>query len=417
VTLTPLARFPRRPLPPFTLALLAFFAATAAGAVLAGDRVVLRLASSSERRASALERLVAKGDLAVLVATLESETDPVVRERALDLAPLLGSGAAAPLARSLERHVGLPDLRAVAALADERALPALGRLLRDRSTSHRERAATFTALAAVAARRHLDATSLPALAWSEHDLLEELALGVEEDAPPWRAAALRALARNLRVSPAVLARHRLRIRELEAATDDRLEQEEHDAERRGGLALLWLRGESGALARAASEDRALSGLLAPEDALARLREPGRLDDVLGLTAWGGAGEWRRLEALARDGRGRVALRSALERAPDRSRPAAAAAAILLRDAAPVFMDPPTLETLARSGALEELPPPLVLEALGQLGERAIPPLVRASGRLDGRLARVLEPGAGTARERLLLDLAVASVSTQARGCR
>src|SRR5581483_2975101 len=61
------------------------------------------------------------------------------------------------------------------------------------------------------------------------------------------------------------------------------------------------------------------------------------------------------------------------------------------------------------GDVEDAPPPL----LARFGPEDVPSLMQAAGRLDGRLVRVLEPGAATLRERLLLDLAVLAFAAPA----
>src|SRR5207237_1775619 len=106
---------------------------------------------------------------------------------------------------------------------------------------------------------------------------------LDEDAAPWRCDALRALARRLHATSEQLAS----LRPLAGATDERLGDTEQ-RDRDGALAFLWLRGDAVALARVEPHERARSGLLAPEHALARA--PRRLlHGALAEDRRGGAG--------------------------------------------------------------------------------------------------------------------------------
>ncbi|HZU95652.1 MAG TPA: hypothetical protein VFF73_03010 [Planctomycetota bacterium] len=341
------------------------------------DPLAYRLASSPERRLRALERLLERGDgQSLLESAIRDETGEL-HERALEL--LLDHPAPRALAERLERAPELADYRAAAALLDARALPILA--TRIRVERHRARAAAFTAFAAIATRTGVSPRALPRFAWEERAILGELACGLEEDSPPWRAEVLRALAAELDVSPVEQARVRASLDTLE---DDALRER----------AVLWLRGDPLELDRLPAEHRALVGLLAPPWALARRANAGLLADLLATEQFGGAGDWRWLESARRD-----LLASALVRAPSPERPGARAASLILtRPQAPP--DP------ARP---DEIPP-----LWHNLGPEHASALIRAAGRPDGRLARVLEPGTATSRERLLLDLAVAALSTRAR---
>ncbi len=347
------------------------------------DRAVYSFSSSLDARTRALDRLLDRGHGEALDPAIRFE-EGSLHERALARAPAFDVAEA--LADRLRRGPTLADVRATAALGDERSFPGLVDLLRQggggaerppRSLrpERRPRAAAFTALAAIAARRHVPASALPRLTWADARLLGELAAGLEEDSPPWRGDLLRELAESLVPDPGELERAR-----------------EEGPEERALACFLWLRGDEVALARFPEEERALVGLLAPLEALGRRVDPAFLDRVLALDQWGGAGDWRWLEAAPRD-----QLEWALACAADRTRPAAVAAALLV---AGRFEAPPIDERI------EDAPPP----ALALLGARDVPALVRAAGRPDGRLARVLEPGAGTLRERFLLDQAVAAAA-------
>lgn len=385
----------------------AVLAAAALGGALLGlafgqdavDQLVYRGSSSRERRVHALERLLARGHGVGLLEAAIRDEDGSLHDRALELAPDfllradLGDALRARIERR-DREPSLEDLRVAAALADERALPGL--MERMRTTARRPRAAAFTAFAAIVARRRVPPSRLPPLEWGERWILGELALGLEEDSAPWRGDCLRALAANMRASPVVVARLRAQLRDVEGDRElvDR--------------AVLWLRGDPLSLRHVVPELRDRVGLLAPLDALRGRVDASFLDAVLALDQWGGAGDWRWLEAARRE-----LLVAALTRAEDRARPAARAAALLVSQAAAraagraAREDPPPL------GGVEDAPPPL----LAGFGPDDVPAIVQAAGRPDGRLVRVLEPGAGDPRERFLLDLAVAALSTNARSGR
>ncbi len=376
------ARAPRRSTIPGRRAVVAGALGAVALGVLVGQDalsyLVYRGATEPERRARALADLLARGRGASLLEDAIVREEGALHDRALELAA--GRDVAAALARRLEKHATLEDLRAAGALADERALPALLGLLR--TTVHRPRAAAFTAFAAIVARRGLPPRSLPRLEWSERGILGELARGLEEDSPPWRGDVLRALAARLRVEPLELARARHALHERDSCDGGRALEER---------CVFWLRGDPIELAGFEDDERAVVGLLAPQGALARRVDAAILDRVLALDGWGGAGEWRWLEAARAD-----LLEAALARAQSPTRPAALGARLLLARS----FERPVIDE-----ADEAMPPAQAL-----LGPEDAPALVRAAGRADGRLARVLEPGAGTLRERLLLDLAVAALS-------
>jgi hypothetical protein len=335
------------------------------------DRAIYSFSSSLDARTRALDRLLDRGHVGALDYAIRFE-EGSLHEHALARAPAFDVAGA--LADRLGRGPTLADLRAAAALGDERSLSVLADLLR--TTERRPRAAAFTAFAAIVARRHVSAGTVPRFTWADARLLGELAAGLEEDSPAWRGDLLRALAGNLAPAPGELARMR-----------------EEAAEDRALACFLWLRGDEVALARFPEEERALMGLLAPLEALGARVDAAFLDRVLALDQWGGAGDWRWLEAAPRD-----RLEWALALAPDRTRPAAVAAAFLVAGR----FEPPPID------GIEDAPPP----ALALLGPRDVPALVRAAGRADGRLARVLEPGAGTMRERFLLDQALAAAARE-----
>ncbi|MBI3722407.1 hypothetical protein HY251_00400 [bacterium] len=423
------------------------------------DSLTLRLSREPERRARSLGRLAAGGAWEVLERTIAEERDGRVLERALELAAGRSRAAAAIAARLESETAGSPAalvlLRAAAAQADERALEPAKRILRDPRSARATRGAAFTAIAAIAARRGLGASAFPRLRASEVKIVSELAWWLEEDAPAWRTDGLRALAQRTALGREHVFSLRTRLAALDARSlaGERLEAEE--ADRAGLLSFLLLRGDPDALARCPEEQRERLGLLAPGEVLARAR-PGDLDLLLQLDRWGGTGSWRALEAVTGSPGGREALAAALERtfepthgtapadlgAVERlsGRPALVAALVPLarsgdprarellravRGARPgsdrlalwaraglgeiALDDPASLERLAEEGTLTLLPPPLVADALQKLGPRAVPGLVRASGGESGELARILEPGAGTERERSLLDLAVAAL--------
>jgi hypothetical protein len=347
-----------------------------AGAAI--DPIAYRLSSSPERRARALARLLERGEGQRLLEAAVRDESGELHERALEL--LLDHPAPGALEERIARAPDLADYRAAAALLPADALPLLAR--RIRAERHRARFAAFTAFAAVATRAGVASHALPRFGWEERRILGELACGLEEDSPPWRAHVLRELALELDVRPVELTRLRARIETLDDPEDALAER-----------AVLWLRGDSLALESFPEEHRALVGLIAPAWALARRAKSALLAALLDADQFGGAGDWRWLES-ARKG----LLAAALDRAP-RDRPGARAAALILAS-------PRALPDLERP---DETPP-----LWKNLGPEDAPALVRAAGRPDGRLARVLEPGAATSRERLLLDLAVAALSTRAR---
>jgi hypothetical protein len=375
-----LLRRPHRETPRLAPAILvvALLALSVPLAKIAIDPLAFRLASSPERRVRALERLLERGDGQSLLESAVRDETGELHERALEL--LLDHPAPRALEERLERAPDLADYRAAAALLDARALPILAR--RIRVERHRARAAAFTALAAIATRAGVAARALPRFAWEERAILGELACGLEEDSPAWRAEVLRALAGELEVAPVEQARLR--------ASLDTLDEEDAVRER----AVLWLRGDPLELDCFPAEHRALVGLLAPSWALARRANAALLADLLATDQFGGAGDWRWLESARRD-----LLAAALERAPSHERPGARAASLIL----------------ARPQAPPDLAWPDATPLLWHnLGPEHASALIRAAGRPDGRLARVLEPGTATSRERLLLDLAVAALSTRAR---
>lgn len=439
------SRAPLARVRPFTLGLLAALvvATAASGAAEVRDRAVVAGAGSSEARAHALERLVnADGGTSVLRRALEGEENAVVRETALGLAPgrLDRAEVAALLAARLGRARGtepatLVDLHAAAAQGDERALGSVARLVGERRAPARVRLAAATALGAIATRRGLALDRLPPVSLDASGV-GELAESLDEDAAPWRIGVVRALSRRLALDPRALERLRARAR----AT---LAPEPGACVADGALDLLLVRGDHPTLAALPLEASDRAGLLAPLGCLVATPDPDELDRTLALEAWGGRGAWRRLEALASRASGRAALREALERAADPRRPAAVAASVLLSRAGdasaarclgevaaredalgvwaraalgePALEDPGALESLGASGLLEELPPPLVLDAVHRGGERAAAALARALGRApgagDGELAFVLEPGAGDGARVFLTDLAIEAFST------
>jgi hypothetical protein len=428
----------RRPL--LAAGLAAAAALAALGPTDLHDRAVLALARDPHARAEAFERLSRKsGGSRVVREELEMEEDPCVREHALAAAPsrLEPDEVARILARRIARGpspASLVDLRAAGAQGDERALEPLLGLAGERLVPERVRLAAFTALAAISTRRGITLDALPGRALDPRALLD-LARGLDDDAVPWRARALRALAKRSLDGASSAA---LRARAFAEGSDRPDDDDDDDAAAAGDVLLLG--GDRATLDRLSGDELDRAGLLLPLGVLVARRDPVELDRTIARERWGGRGAWRALEATLAWESGRAALRGSLERVGRADRPATVAALVLLSRSGDTAArerlesvasgtgtltrwaraglgryrldDPVELEALAVSGELEELPPPLVEEAVRALGPRAVVALARAAGASDGRLAFVLEPGAGTGSRRFLTDLAIEAFSTQ-----